>query len=86
MTPRPDRLSCIEEAGYLSSGLESPSGDDDVVVHYGDYTTEPETIEVVRETKHETQTTEIPQFVFSYPSNSLPASTNGQINCSFKSE
>nr|CDS30633.2 hypothetical transcript [Hymenolepis microstoma] len=34
--PRPIQLSCIEEASCLSNSLDSPTGQEDIVIHYND--------------------------------------------------
>nr|CDS21516.1 hypothetical protein EgrG_000100100 [Echinococcus granulosus] len=74
ITILPGRLSCIEEVNRLSNGIDSPDGEEDIVVHYGDDEREDEMKYVYGEPGHKTQQPNIPEVVLTHLGNVLPTS------------
>ncbi|VDM32282.1 unnamed protein product [Hydatigera taeniaeformis] len=68
---RPDRFSCTEEVSHLSNGIDSPDGDEDIVVHFNDDGGGDEARSVYGESRHKIQHPNIPEVKIPHQCNAL---------------
>lgn len=86
VTIRPDRLSCIEEVSRLSNGIDSPDGEEDIVVHFGDDKGGDEARSMYGEPEHKTQQPNIPEVVLPPQGNVFPSTEKNEAIGSTESE